>query len=338
MRQALCDALDSPNRDLELSPLLNTQGYGIHSGQHSKISLFSANDSSLPITFSAFWRNEVYSSPASYRRLSGTNRSTALVLRSPRDSKKVELSTIEHLMSSLYVRGLPSLVVALDGQSEYQNNKVEVPILDGSALPWELLLNNSSRELTKVNPFKKWYWLVVDSFHYELGSKKISFTPHFGSEFKINCEVNFKGGFHQKEEWNINWLDPEAGRESFCEDIAPARTFALKEEIDFLKKRGLALGGSLDNAIVLDGSEVLNPGGFRLKNELAAHKLLDALGDLALGGAPIVGQVFCREAGHAFHLQALREAIANRALRPAILDESGKFKLTTEIPESLQFI
>jgi UDP-3-O-[3-hydroxymyristoyl] N-acetylglucosamine deacetylase len=122
----------------------------------------------------------------------------------------------------------------------------------------------------------------------------------------------------------MNWLNPADSQLEFLKHIAPARTFGFLQEIEALRARGLALGGSLDNALIIDGEKFLNKGGQRIENELASHKLLDAVGDFALAGKPIIGKIDLKGSGHALHLSALRAALENGCLQPGFLMADGK--------------
>ena len=122
----------------------------------------------------------------------------------------------------------------------------------------------------------------------------------------------------------MNWIDPKLSQIDFMDRIAPARTFGFRQEVEALRARGLALGGSLDNALVIDGKGFVNPEGERVENELASHKLLDAIGDFALATKPILGEMTLQGSGHALHLHALKLAFETGCLQPGFLMSDGR--------------
>jgi UDP-3-O-[3-hydroxymyristoyl] N-acetylglucosamine deacetylase len=141
----------------------------------------------------------------------------------------------------------------------------------------------------------------------------------------VHCAVSFPPAWNQAVDFTVDWMRLEESRQEYRRLIAPARTFGFKQELDELARRGLALGGTLDNALLLDGDQVVNEGGFKLPQELAAHKLLDALGDFALLGAPLLARIVAEKAGHSMHLRALAEAARTGALVSGSFAADGTF-------------
>ena len=199
-----------------------------------------------------------------------------------------------------------------------ESDTVEFPILDGSALEW----CTSLRATTRV-PSEQPVWVVTESYTYADGERKITLEKSEAPTTEYSFEGIF-GKIAQKSAFSMNWISAEESQLDYLKRIAPARTFAFKHEIEALLARGLAMGGSLDNALVIDGENFVNKGGQRIENELASHKLLDAIGDFALAGRPIIGKVNCRLSGHALHLTTLKHAFENGCLQPGMLMNDGR--------------
>lgn len=270
--------------------------------------------------------------PAHLGRLSGTSRSTAIIVRGA-GKLKGELKTIEHLLAGAHVMGFPNLnFIVRDAEPSSQISDLiyEIPILGGSSHGFENFFDFSSHF-----PVREFY-RVVRPFDFEFEGKQVQLRPFKNGDRNssdlvsvYSVEVDFGPKLIQKFHWEIDWRDPRSGQDAFWGQVAKARTFGFKHELESLKSRGLGLGGTLANAILLDGNEVLNPEGFLFENELAAHKLLDALGDFALLGAPLIGSVHCKKAGHAMHLRALSEALKQGVLEKELrLEDSSKIYLT----------
>lgn len=216
------------------------------------------------------------------------------------------VSTIEHLMAAFFGFGIDNAVVAV--------NNCELPILDGSAAPFMVLLDEAGiqelPEPRKILIIKKTIEVVDEknpnSFMRIEPSPKpmISYGIDFGSAQAI-------GKQHVSMGYTPN---------AFCEEFAFARTFCLKEEIDYMRSRGLAKGGSLNNAVVVSRTEgLLNKNGLRQENEFVRHKVLDCIGDLHLLGMPILGHVIAHKAGHALHNQLARAILQESAASTVII-------------------
>jgi UDP-3-O-[3-hydroxymyristoyl] N-acetylglucosamine deacetylase len=303
-------------------------GVGIHSGQHyeltasQRIGLTGSRGVAQPRGAVFYCIHPLHSkqfleAPAHLSRLSGTSRSTALVVRGPQKAKG-ELKTIEHLMAAYAVSGFPDLNFFIRELSSENKNEVgesqaellfEIPILKGSAAGFEMFFENPVPRATVIG------YRVVKPFLFEYEGKKIEFLPlkTLSESWVTRLEVQVEFGPRLKQEfqWEMNWENPKGGRDLFWNSISKARTFGFSHELVDLKSRGLGRGASLDNAILIKDGDVMNPEGFLMPNELAAHKLLDALGDFALMGGPIIGSIRCSKAGHALHLRALSEAFKN---------------------------
>ena len=203
--------------------------------------------------------------------------------------------TIEHLMAAFAGCGIDNAVVELNGP--------EVPAMDGSAHPFVLLMEcagtmqmeSPRRVLRVLHPVE-----VTD------GDRRAALRP--SHEFRIDFEIDFHGpaGVHQRRTFR-------GAERAFKEEIGRARTFGFAHEVDAMRAKGLARGGSLDNAIVVDGDKVLNPGGLRYEDEYVRHKILDLVGDLYLAGAPMLAQVVGLRSGHAVTHMLLRALFADKS-------------------------
>jgi UDP-3-O-[3-hydroxymyristoyl] N-acetylglucosamine deacetylase len=203
------------------------------------------------------------------------------------------VSTVEHLMAALRGCGIDNAVIELDGP--------EVPIMDGSAAPFVFLVECAgiAQQAAARRAIR-----VLRRVEVRDGGRIASLSPGTGSSFSF--EIDFPSAAVARQEGYIR-----LSRGSFENDLARARTFGFLAEVEGLRARGLALGGSLDNAIVIDGDAVLNPDGLRFEDEFVRHKLLDSIGDLYLAGAPIVGHFHGHKSGHALNHRLLEALFAD---------------------------
>jgi UDP-3-O-[3-hydroxymyristoyl] N-acetylglucosamine deacetylase len=213
---------------------------------------------------------------------------------------KISIGTVEHLLSAAAGEGLDNCLIEIDGP--------EVPILDGSALPFVRLFHAAGfeRQDAPIHPISLDREVLL-----ERGDRSIRYTPG-GEALVITYEIDFPHPYVGKQA--MTWI---ARSTDYAAQIAPARTFGFLREVEQLRSRGLARGGSLQNAVVLDDEGILS-GPLRFRDEFVRHKVLDLLGDLALLGRPLTGQIHARKAGHALHVEfagALEAALASP--RPA---------------------
>jgi UDP-3-O-[3-hydroxymyristoyl] N-acetylglucosamine deacetylase len=202
--------------------------------------------------------------------------------------------TVEHLLAALYVFGVDSIDIELEGN--------EIPILDGSALPIAKALEECG---IRTLPDKKTFLKVTKPFCMREEDALISVVPD--EDFRISYTIEFDHPAIQRQAYDL-----AVNVESFLREIAPARTFGFLEDVEGLWAQGLAQGGSLENAIVLDGNGVIN-GPLRFDNEFVRHKIIDLIGDLSLVGYPLIGHFSAHKAGHSLHLKAVRFLIENPA-------------------------
>lgn len=269
-------------------------GIAVHSGRRVRLTLLPAPaDHGIVFRRTDLGRDI----PATYNRVVDTKLCTTIGESSAR------VGTIEHLMAALAGAGVDNVLVEVDGP--------EVPIMDGSAAPFSFLLECAG--IVSLETPRK-VIEVVRPVRVTDGKAFAELRPFNASEPRVAVPT-------LDLEVSIDFAEAAIGRqtrtlrltpESFREVVAPARTFALASDINDLREIGLAKGGSLDNAIVVDGARVLNPGGLRMKDEFVMHKLLDAVGDLALAGAALHGRFIANRPGHSVNNKLLKALFARR--------------------------
>ena len=317
------------------------EGVGIHTGKTFRLKLHR-NPKHQSLVFRVCVGGECFYAPASWSRLSGTARATALVLRSDagRSAGRIELKTVEHFMAAFHVAGLRGfdaeieIVESESGRPSQNLERVyELPILDGACADW--LKFFSKYELLDSGEHRRTEddvaWKIIRSFEITDGDRKMLLLP--SSEKNLNraiteysCQVKFPDAWEQSSQLILDWSQISQNIALFQKYIAPARTFGFEEELKDLEKRGLARGGSMENALLMSRTKVINPEAFCVPNELAAHKLLDVVGDFSLAGGPILGQINAYCAGHSMHLRTLTEAIRKGALIEGVIDRNGRFQ------------
>jgi len=251
-------------------------GIGLHSGNKVTLSLKPA-----PADFGVrFRRTDIghHEVPATVHNLAAIQLATGLA------REEVSVETVEHLLAALVSMGVDNVIVEL--------NSPEVPIMDGSAAPFIYLIQEAGvKQLLTPRTYLK----ITRAISMSRGDKRIALYP--SDHFKVTYSVSYDHPLlrHQSRTLRIT-------EESFIENIAPARTFTFLKDVEMLRQNGLALGGSLENAIVLGETGVLN-NALRFEDEFVRHKILDAIGDLALVGYPVIGHLVAHRAGHALHTE-----------------------------------
>lgn len=258
-------------------------GVGIHSGKLAHMSLKAAKAG----TGIMFKRLDVAEEkayvPARFDAVSDTRLGTTIT-----NEHGVGVNTIEHLMAAFAGLGIDNALVELDGP--------EIPIMDGSAAPFVFLVECAgTRELLAPRRAIR----ILKRIQITEGEKVAELTPD--DSFSVEIEIDFQSPAIARQRFRFDL----SGR-GFKTEVARARTFGFRHEVDGLQAVGLGRGGSLDNTIVIDGNEILNTGGLRYPNEFARHKLLDAIGDLYLAGAPILGHFRGVRSGHTINNMLLR--------------------------------
>ncbi len=278
---------------------ISCAGIGLHSGQKVTLTLKpAAADTGI-----RFRRTDLgIEIPASVDHVSAVQYATVL----SRDGATVE--TVEHLLAALLAAGIDNVIVELSQR--------EVPIMDGSSAPFLYLLQEAG--VKRLGQPRK-YLKVLKPVQIASGDKRIAVYP--SDHFKVSYTISFDHPLlkHQSRTERIT-------EQSFGEHIASARTFGFLKEVEWLRQRGLALGGSLENAIVIGDTGVLNA--LRFEDEFVRHKILDVIGDLALVGFPVVGHVVAHRAGHGLHTDLGRALLADREAwclvdRPDVAPEPG---------------
>lgn len=226
---------------------------------------------------------------ALYDKVVDTRNCTCL---SDKDGNKV--STIEHLMAALFMCGIDNATVEIDNQ--------EMPIMDGSAQPFLEALREAGTIVQQAER-KELKVLRPVEFADDKGNK-ITLQP--AGELKINFIIEFPSKIVGRQEYAAPLT-----MVNFESKIAPSRTFCEKYQVDYLKSVGLIKGGSLDNAVVLDGETILNEGGFRVENECVNHKVIDAIGDMYTSGYRIQGEVTAEKTGHFHNNELLKKLFSN---------------------------
>jgi UDP-3-O-[3-hydroxymyristoyl] N-acetylglucosamine deacetylase len=189
--------------------------------------------------------------------------------------------------------GIDNAVIELDND--------EVPIMDGSAAPFVHVLKKVGRERQKA---VRLMLKITRRIEVKNGDAMIRIEPHKG--FKVSGEIDFDHQLVRQQKFSV-----EIDSYTFIREIASARTFGFLHEVEYLRQNGKALGGSLENAIVIDRARILNAEGLRFTNEFVRHKLLDLIGDMALLGCPVLGHITACRSGHAQHLQLMQEIAAH---------------------------
>lgn len=206
-----------------------------------------------------------------------------------------KVSTVEHLLSAVAGLGIDNIYVDLSA--------AEVPIMDGSAAPFVFLLQAAG--IQEQNAPKK-FIRILKTVRVTEGDKWAEFKPYDG--FKLNIEIEFDHPvFRRREQTGVM----EFSTTAFLKEISRARTFGFVKDLEFLRSRNLALGGTLENAIVLDDYRILNEDGLRYEDEFVKHKILDAIGDLYLIGGPVLGEFTGFKSGHGLNNKLLRAVLAD---------------------------
>jgi UDP-3-O-[3-hydroxymyristoyl] N-acetylglucosamine deacetylase len=260
-------------------------GIGLHSGRKVTLSLKpAAAGSGIRFRRSDLGGLEV---PAEVNHVGAINYATGLM----RDAVRVD--TVEHLLAALVSLEIDNVVVEI--------NSPEVPIMDGSAAPFVYLIQEAG---VRVLEAPRRYLKVERPIALTRGDKRIALYP--SDHFKVSYSIAFDHPLLRHQSRTIRLTS-----DSFVDEIAPARTFTFLKEVEMLRQQGLALGGSLENAIVIGDTGVLN-NALRFDDEFVRHKILDVIGDMALVGHPIIGHLVAHRGGHALHTAFAAQVLAER--------------------------
>jgi UDP-3-O-[3-hydroxymyristoyl] N-acetylglucosamine deacetylase len=285
-------------RQRTLKSLVSATGVGLHTGRKVRLALRPAQ----PDTGVVFRRVDLAGAPELPARvdLVGESRLCSALVRG-----EVKVYTIEHLMSALCGLGVDNAYVDLDGP--------EVPIMDGSAAPFVLLLQQAGIEEQGA---AKRFLRVRKRVEAKDGDKWAALEPHEG--FKLSFSIAYKHPIIVKSNTEMT---VDFATTSYLKEVARARTYGFVRDVEDLRESGLALGGGLENAVVLDESRVLNAEGLRFADEFIRHKILDAIGDLYLAGRPLLAAFSAHKSGHDLNNRLLRELAADASATETVTFE-----------------
>ena len=264
-------------------------GVGLHSGRRVNVTLRPAASAAGIVFRRIDLGVEI---PARFDHVADTRLCTVLALPG---NPEARVGTVEHVMAALSACGVSNIVVELDGP--------EVPVLDGSAAPWVFLLDCAGT-VEQEAPAR--VIEVLQTVRVQDGDAFAELRPGASASLEMSLSIAFDAAAIGRQALSLA-VDGSAIRH----ELADARTFTLAREIAGLQAAGLAQGGSLDNAVVVDGARVLNPGGLRRVDEFVRHKMLDAVGDLALAGAVLQGRFVGHRSGHALNNRLLHALFAD---------------------------
>jgi UDP-3-O-[3-hydroxymyristoyl] N-acetylglucosamine deacetylase len=263
------------------------EGVGLHTGTPVKLSLHPAPADTGII----FYRSDLPGSsaiPARAAQVSETRLGTSLT------ANGISIATVEHLMAALWGMGIDNALITLNGP--------EVPIMDGSSQPFITLIRKAG---LKRQSAPRQFLEVTAPVSVEMGDSRLEILPYDG--FRLDIEVDYT-----HPEIGRQFAAYDFSRDSFADSLSRARTFGFAHEVEALKKMGLARGGSLANAIVLDETRILNEEGLRFDDEFVRHKALDCLGDLFLTGYRLRGRILARKPGHQINTMLANTLLENR--------------------------
>ena len=276
-------------RQRTLNNMIRATGVGLHTGEKVYLTLHPA-----PVNTGIIFRrtdlDPVVEIVAKAENVGETTLSTTLV------NGDVKVSTVEHLLSAMAGLGIDNAIIDVTAP--------EVPIMDGSAGPFVFLLQSAGiREQDEPKQFIR----ITRPVTVTDGDKVASFRPYNG--FKVTFSIDFDHPvFHNR----THKAELDFCTTSFVKEVSRARTFGFMHEIEYLRSKGLARGGSMDNAIVVDEYQVLNEDGLRYEDEFVKHKILDVIGDLYLLGNSLIGEFVAHKSGHGLNNTSLRELIAQK--------------------------
>jgi UDP-3-O-[3-hydroxymyristoyl] N-acetylglucosamine deacetylase len=251
-------------------------GLGVHSGKSVKVTVKPA-----PVNHGIqFIRTDLPGRPripAHFNQVVDTSLATVI------GAEGAIVSTIEHLMAAFAGLGIDNALVEIDAY--------EVPIMDGSAAPFTRMLRSGG---TAAQSGPKCYFIIKEPISIEASGKSVTIYP--AAAYRITCTIDFQHPLIQRQTYALD-VTPDG----FEKEISAARTFGFLHEVEYMKRYGLARGGSLDNAVVISEEGVINESGLRYPDEFVRHKVLDCLGDFSLLGMSILGHIVTHRSGHAFN-------------------------------------
>ena len=276
-----------PLKQRTVAQSVSCSGIGVHSGKEVSVTIKPA-----PVNHGIqFKRTDLPDSPSisgHFNMVVDTSLATVI------GHDGFIVSTIEHLMASFYGLAIDNALVEIDAY--------EMPIMDGSAGPFTAMIKEAGiREQTEPRCF----FVVKKPIELKKNGKSVGIYPF--STYKITCAIEYDHPLIERQSYSA-----EVSDEVFEHEISRARTFGFLHEVEYLKRYGLARGGSLENAIVIDKHDIVNHDGLRYPDEFVRHKILDCIGDFALLGMPLLGHVVLDKSGHAFNHAFLKEFFAKK--------------------------
>jgi len=289
-----------------LASTVELSGIGLHTGVPVTVRLLPA-----PARQGIVFRRtdlEGFEIEAQARHVARLSYATSLMKRG------VLISTTEHLLSALAGSGVDNVTIEIDN--------LEVPILDGSALPFVRAIANAGRRRQRS---RRRYVRILKPVEVKESGKSLAVYP--SDSFSVDYRIFFPHPLIESQEFafSLDLADYES-------EIAPARTFGFAVEVEALRKNGLVRGGSLENAIVLSGDGVMNPEGLRFADEFCRHKILDLIGDLVMFGHPLIGHVVADRAGHAMHYALVSQLLRNKSAWTLTTWDSSQPRSTIQRP------
>jgi UDP-3-O-[3-hydroxymyristoyl] N-acetylglucosamine deacetylase len=273
-----------------LKTTVQATGVGLHTGEKVYLTLRPA-----PVNNGIVFRRvdlpQPVDIPAEAFSVHDTRLSTCL------EANGARVATVEHLMSALAGLGVDNAIVELSSS--------ELPIMDGSAGTFVFLLQSAG--IVEQVAAKK-FIRVKKTVEVHDGDKWVRFEPYNG--YKLSFTINFSHPVFANTRQNVTI---DLGEHSYIKEVSRARTFGFMQDVEYMRSQGLALGGNLDNAIVMDEYRVINPDGLRFEDEFVKHKVLDAIGDLYLLGHPLIGAFSGYKSGHALNNALLRALLADES-------------------------
>lgn len=280
---------------------IKATGVGLHSGEKVYLTLSPA-PANTGIIFRRTDLDDPVEIPARAENVGDTTLSTTLI------KDGVRISTVEHLLSAMAGMGIDNAYIDLSAS--------EVPIMDGSAGPFVFLLQSAG--IVEQSAAKR-FIRIKRSITSEEGDKWVKLEPYEG--FKVSFNIDFK---HPAIQGRSQSSEMDFSSTSFVREVSRARTFGFMNQIEELRANNLALGGSLNNAIVMDEYRILNEDGLRYEDEFVKHKILDAIGDLYLLGRSLIGAFSGHKAGHALNNKILHELLADKSAWEEVTFEDEK--------------
>ena len=296
-----------------LSKPIIFKGIGLHSGKNSTIRILPGEvDQGIIFKRTDLKENNIIH--ANFKNVSSAKLCTTL-----ENEYGVQVSTVEHLIAAFYISGIDNALVEI--------NNEEIPIMDGSAADF---INEIKKQDLKELDKKRRYIKILKNIELVEREKKISIDQGKHS-LEVKFNLNYKNKIIGSQENTVDFQNND------LEDVINSRTFCLYEDIENIKKLGMAKGGSLENALVVDTDKVLNEDGLRNKNEFVNHKILDLAGDFLLSGHRILGNVKCQHGGHEFTNKFLRKLMKNKSafkyfeVKEMVISENIKSIQSTKI-------